>query len=244
MSKNYHVWPIINDAGLTISWQVHRAYKDNAERAFGDLPAAIQYAHNHAAGGEVKVMAFSDKVAVMPQPVGKMVLSANDLISNFDLCSVPAAFNIVFSRGLDLSPLWGTLEEASALWLKILGSPLKNCVGDAMERGILPNRIRVQSNALVGFDLEGANLQGANLRTLNFKAASMRSVDLYATNLMSANFSGADLRNANISYADLCGANFTDANLDGVDFHQSGYAPRNTKWPEGFKVSEHDMHPH
>ena len=81
--------------------------------------------------------------------------------------------------------------------------------------------------AILDYDLKGADLRHARLRYVDLSDSDLRYADLsdsdlrYAdlmgTNLRGANLSGADLRGANLSGADLRGANLRGANLNGAD---------------------------
>ena len=68
--------------------------------------------------------------------------------------------------------------------------------------------------AILDYDLRGADLRSADLRY-----AELRYVDLSDADLRYANLSGADLSDANLSGADLSGANLIGADLRRVDLN-------------------------
>ena len=61
---------------------------------------------------------------------------------------------------------------------------------------------------LSGTDLKGANLSGADLGGANLMDANLINTDLRGANLINTDLRGADLRGADLSCADLRGANF------------------------------------
>ncbi|MCT7965783.1 pentapeptide repeat-containing protein [Laspinema sp. D1] len=71
---------------------------------------------------------------------------------------------------------------------------------------------------LNGADLNGADLSGANLSPADLSGANLSRADLRGANLSRANLSGADLRGANLSGAHLLSrANLRDADLSRAD---------------------------
>lgn len=68
-------------------------------------------------------------------------------------------------------------------------------------------------NALLDYDLRGANLRYADLCDADLYNANLRGASLRSANLRGANLCNADMRDANLYIADLCGANLCDANL-------------------------------
>ena len=66
--------------------------------------------------------------------------------------------------------------------------------------------------AILDYDLKGADLSYANLSGVN-----LNNADLKGTNLCVANLNGADLRNTKLNGADLRSADLRGANLDGAD---------------------------
>ena len=76
--------------------------------------------------------------------------------------------------------------------------------------------------AILDYDLKGADLRYVDLRYVDLSDADLRYAKLMGANLMGANLRGADLRganlvNANLINADLSGANLMGANLMGAN---------------------------
>ena len=76
-----------------------------------------------------------------------------------------------------------------------------------------------RKQAILDYDLRGANLSGANLMDAdlmdaNLSGANLSGANLSGANLNGANLMGANLMGANLSYADLRGANLRGADLD------------------------------
>jgi uncharacterized protein YjbI with pentapeptide repeats len=168
------------------------------------------------------------------------------VLENFDACELEAdEFERRFPDGVDISELWGTAEEADALWKFILADDLlKRQVGWSIDAGILPARVRAD---LRGADLEGVNLRradlegaylvGANLRwaylvEANLRRADLEGADLQGADLRRADLRWADLTEANLRWADLRRANLTGADLTGASHNQA------TKWPADFTPSK------
>ena len=86
---------------------------------------------------------------------------------------------------------------------------------------------RGRKQAILDYDLKGADLRYAELRYVDLSDSDLRYADLRGTKLSGANLvnanlintdlSGADLRGANLSGANLVNANLMDANLSGAD---------------------------
>ena len=81
---------------------------------------------------------------------------------------------------------------------------------------------RGRKQAILDYDLKGANLKGADLKGANLKGAdlsgaNLREANLRDTNLINTDLSGADLRGADLSGANLRGANLSGANLRGAN---------------------------
>ena len=84
-----------------------------------------------------------------------------------------------------------------------------------------------RKQAILDYDLRGANLinanlsdtdlSDANLSGANLKGASLKGADLINTDLMDANLSGADLSGANLMEANLRDTNLSDTDLSGAD---------------------------
>ena len=145
-----------------------------------------------------------------------------EILQTFGPCS-PAKeeFEEQFPKGLDIGPLWGTVEVADAKWHELLADALlKKHIGWAIKEGILPSRIRAD---LIGADLRWANLRWANLSGADLRWANLSGADLREANLRWANLSGADLR-----WADLIGADLREADLREAKDNEY------TIWPEGY----------
>ena len=67
--------------------------------------------------------------------------------------------------------------------------------------------------ALVGGQLEDANLKGYSLRGVDFTNANLRGANFEKADLRGANFTRADLSRTNLYLADCTGASFTGADL-------------------------------
>ena len=76
---------------------------------------------------------------------------------------------------------------------------------------------------LRGANLRGANLRGANLSGANLSGANLRGADLRYADLRYANLRGADLSGANLSAANLMEAILSGANLSGANLDYSCY---------------------
>jgi uncharacterized protein YjbI with pentapeptide repeats len=117
-----------------------------------------------------------------------MLIINDQVLRNFSACrELRDEFVRDHPNGLDISPLWGSEREAGLLWAIIIASPWRRQIGWAMQRGLLPSRIR-------------ANLRGANLREANLTSAY-----LTGANLREANLTGANLREADLTGADMSG---------------------------------------
>ena len=182
------------------------------------------------------------------------MIITTDMLANFDACErVAAKFGEQYPQGLNIAPLWGTAEEADALWKKILGCWLKRHIGWAIETGILPARIRANLGwaNLYRADLYRANLSGANLRGANLSGADLSGADLRGANLGWANLGWADLRGANLGWANLGWADLRGAKLSGADLYRANLSGADlrganlsgakhndhTTWPEGFTLA-------
>jgi len=107
------------------------------------------------------------------------MIITDEVLRRFGAClGAVEHFREDFPDGFDISPLWGTFEEADALWKIIFGSWLREYVGWGIRNGILPSYIRA--------DLSGANLFGANLFRANLSRASLSRADLSRANLSEA----------------------------------------------------------
>ena len=82
---------------------------------------------------------------------------------------------------------------------------------------------RGRKQAILDYDLKGANLMGANLRGANLKGADLSGANLKGANLRDTNLINTDLRGADLRGADLSGANLRGANLNGADLDFSCY---------------------
>ena len=107
--------------------------------------------------------------------------------------------------------------------LKLLKSGRKQAILDYDLRGANLSYANLSDTDLINANLSGANLRGANLKGAdlsganlmgaNLSYADLRGANLRGANLINANFSDADLRGANLINTDLRGADLTDADL-------------------------------
>ena len=77
--------------------------------------------------------------------------------------------------------------------------------------------------AILDYDLRGADLSKAELFCADFSNADLFRADLSGANLSGANLSNADLSGANLSGANLIGADLSHANLNGANLDYSCY---------------------
>ena len=82
---------------------------------------------------------------------------------------------------------------------------------------------RGRKQAILDYDLKGANLSGANLMGANLKGADLSGANLKGANLRDTNLINTDLRGADLRGTDLSGANLRGANLKGADLDYSCY---------------------
>jgi len=138
-------------------------------------------------------------------------------------CDVVAEFTQRFPDGLDVSGLWGAVEQRDATWEHILRDEfLRKYIGWAIDVGILPARISA--------NLRGVNLYGANLRRADLRGADLRGADLHRANLYGANLYGADLYEANLHRANLNRADLRWANLNCADLSCADLNQANLRW--------------
>ena len=165
-----------------------------------------------------------------------MRITAEMLREHFGACDGPALtrFRREYPQGLDISPLWGTPEEADVLWHQLLSDWRRRWVGWAIRAGVLPARIRANLHRA---DLANADLGGANLREANLRGANLAGANLCKANLRWANLAGADLRWVTLAGADLRGAHLRGATLIGVNLNGARW-DSTTLWPEGFCPAE------
>ena len=81
---------------------------------------------------------------------------------------------------------------------------------------------RGRKQAILDYDLKGADLRYAELRYVDLSDADLRyanlkGADLSGANLINTDLSGANLKGANLSGANLSGANLKGANLKGAN---------------------------
>ena len=165
------------------------------------------------------------------------MIITRERLENFGAChSLARKFAKDHPHGLDISPLWGTDEEAQMFWAIVFASEWKRQIGWCISVGLIPARIRANLSEanlseadLRGADLYRANLIGADLRGANLYRANLSEADLYRANLSEADLSEADLRGA-----DLRGANLYRANLSEADLRWAKWN-KHTFWPNGFE---------
>jgi uncharacterized protein YjbI with pentapeptide repeats len=137
------------------------------------------------------------------------------VLKNFNACtSLRNRFVAQHPNGFDISGLWGTDEEAQAVWAILFASEWKTQIGWAISVGLLPARIRAN---LSRADLSRADLSRADLSRADLSGANLRWADLSGANLRWANLRWADLRWADLRWADLSGADLSGADLSGAD---------------------------
>jgi len=157
----------------------------------------------------------------------RIMIITRETLENFNACSnLIGEFEQDHPNGLDISPLWGTDEEAQAFWSVVFASEWKRQISWCIGVGLIPARIRAN---LSRADLSEANLRGANLYRANLIGADLRGANLYRANLSEADLSEADLRGA-----DLRGANLYRANLSEADLRWAKWN-KHTFWPNGFE---------
>jgi len=143
--------------------------------------------------------------------------------------------------GFDISPLWGTDEEATRTWLALL-SCFSEYIGWAVALGVIPQmrpcvRLKLHNAQLEHANLshmnlarailDNANLRHARLAGVNFSNASFRDTDLsgavlrescfHRASCVNANFQHAHLSSADLSYSDFRGADLSETNLMGAN---------------------------
>jgi hypothetical protein len=143
-------------------------------------------------------------------------------------CPLTSRFLVMYPKGLDISPLWGTKEESESFWQNVVKTDLKKMIGWAIYYGLIPSKI--QAN-LSGADLSGADLSGADLRWADLSGANLSEADL-----REANLSGADLREANLRWADLRGANLSEA-----DLREANLSGANLRWADLRDVVKNEL---
>ena len=87
--------------------------------------------------------------------------------------------------------------------LKLLKSGRKQAILDYDLRGANLINANLSDTDLSDTDLSGANLMGANLKGANLRGANLRGADLNDIKLNGADLNGADLRGANLNGANL-----------------------------------------
>ena len=97
--------------------------------------------------------------------------------------------------------------------LKLLKSGRKQAILDYDLRGANLINANLSDTDLINANLSGANLRGANFKGANLSYADLMDANLSYADLRGANLRGANLINANLSDTDLRGANLMDANL-------------------------------
>ena len=169
-----------------------------------------------------------------------VVIINEERLRNFGACSgLRDRFVADHANGFDIGGLYGTDEEAAAVWAVLFASEWKRQIGWAIGVGLLPAKIRADLRwaNLRWANLRGADLRGADLSEADLSGASLRGADLSWANLSEANLSeatlrGASLDGANLSWANLRGADLRGANLSGAIWNKS------TIWPAGFTPPE------
>lgn len=112
--------------------------------------------------------------------------------------------------------------------LKLLKSGRKQAILDYDLRGANLINANLRGANLINADLmdanlSGADLSGADLMEANLMGANLKGANLSDTNLINTDLSGADFRGADLRGVDLRGANLKGANLNGADLDYSCY---------------------
>jgi len=143
------------------------------------------------------------------------MIITRDVLVSYNACKPKLdRFCELYPDGLDVSSLWGTLEEQEATWKRLLSDEfLRQHIGWAMGEGLIPSRI-------VG-DFAKMDLAGAYLRLADLRGANLGYADLRGTNLRWADLRGADLRWADLHGADLHWAILTVADLRLAKLHET-----------------------
>ncbi len=105
---------------------------------------------------------------------------------------------------------------------------IKECVEDAVKKGI-----SLAYANLVSANLDSADLRSADLRLANLESADLRLANLRSANLESADLRLADLRSANLYSANLRSANLYSANLESANLESAYKVPIYCKWSTG-----------
>jgi len=143
-----------------------------------------------------------------------MIITRKTLEDNFGACRALAdEFERDHPSGLDISPLWGTKDDAQMFWSVVFASEWKRQVGWCIGVGLIPAKIRAD---LRGADLCGADLRWANLFLAVLSGANLHGANLHGADLRWADLRWADLRGADLSEADLRGADLSEADLSGI----------------------------
>ena len=84
--------------------------------------------------------------------------------------------------------------------------------------------------ALIGVNLEYANLTEVNLEGANLEAANLRRTNLRGTSLRRGNLTAINLDAADLRKANLEAANLEEANLERANLKQTNLKLANLKW--------------
>ena len=82
---------------------------------------------------------------------------------------------------------------------------------------------RGRKQAILDYDLKGADLGGTDLKGANLSGADLKGANLKGADLSGANLMEANLRDTNLINTDLRGADLRGANLNGADLDYSCY---------------------
>ena len=107
--------------------------------------------------------------------------------------------------------------------LKLLKRGRKQAILDYDLKGADLSYANLSGVNLNNADLKGTNLCVANLNGADLSNTKLNGANLRSTDLRGANLNGADLRGADLRSADLRGANLRGANLNGANLDYSCY---------------------
>ena len=110
---------------------------------------------------------------------------------------------------------------------------IKECVEDAVKKGISLAYANLYSANLESANLESADLYSANLRSADLYSANLESADLRSADLYSANLKSANLYSANLESANLYSANLESADLRSANLRSANKVPIYCKWSIG-----------
>jgi len=144
------------------------------------------------------------------------MIITRDVLVSFNACKPKLErFCELYPDGLDISGLWGTLEEREKTWERLLSDEfLRRQIGWAIGVGLIPSRI---VGDFAGMNLTRAEIRRADLCWADFRQVDFRLADLRWTILRKVDLRKADLRWTILRWADLRWADLRWADLTGAD---------------------------